>query len=206
MNSHLAASRLIKVLAHLKYTDYAILGTRAPSPARGMPARVSTHETKDRRFQAFRAARSGAGEGARAPSQTGPRIRECASNHQKPNFIFRALICLVLVLAATGASVISAQAQPALSQPMIMQWRYQSDRTLNLTPASDGKIIYLPLAEGVLVALNPADGKLIWKAETGGDFSAAPAVDDRSVFVATQYADADRAHVRGTLRAISKAT
>jgi eukaryotic-like serine/threonine-protein kinase len=132
-----------------------------------------------------------------------------ASRHKKPNFIFRALVYLVLALAATafeGACVISTKAQPALSQPMIMQWRFQSDRTSNLTPASDGKTVYLPLAEGVLVALNPADGKLIWKAEAGGEFSAAPAVDDRCVYVATQYAETDRADVHGTLRAISKAT
>ena len=129
-----------------------------------------------------------------------------ASRLKRPKLNFRALVYLVLALAASGAYVISAQAQPALSQPMIMQWRYQSDRTSNLTPASDGKIIYMPLAEGVLVALNPADGKLIWKAETGGEFSAAPAVDDRSVYVATQYAEMDRARVHGTLRAISKAT
>jgi len=136
-------------------------------------------------------------------------MRKVASTDKNPKLIFRFLVCLVLALAPTafpGAHVISAQGQPALSQPMIMHWRYQSDRTTNLTPASDGKTIYLPLIEGVLVALSPADGKLIWKAEAGGEFSAAPAVDERSVFVATQYAETDKGHVQGTLRAMSKAT
>lgn len=132
-----------------------------------------------------------------------------ASPHKRLNLISRALVSLLLVLPATAfpsGSILSVQAQTALSQPMIMRWRYQSDRTSNLTPASDGKTIYLPLAEGVLVALNPADGKLIWKAETGGEFSAAPAADDRSVFVATRYAEAAPGQVHGTLRAVSKAT
>jgi outer membrane protein assembly factor BamB len=132
-----------------------------------------------------------------------------ASRYKPVNLISRALGYLLLVLPLTAvqvATVHPARAQIALSQPMIMQWRYESDRTTNLTPASDAKTIYLPLTEGVLVALNPTDGKLIWKAETGGEFSAAPAADDRSVFVATRYVDAEQGHVHGTLRAVSKAT
>ena len=51
---------------------------------------------------------------------------------------------VLLSLAVLCAAIRLAQAQPALSQPMIMQWRYESDRTSNLTPAADGKSIYLP--------------------------------------------------------------
>jgi outer membrane protein assembly factor BamB len=57
-----------------------------------------------------------------------------------------------------------------------------------------------------LVALDAGDGRLRWKAEAGGDFSAAPAVDERAVYVATQYAGADKNTMRGTLRALSKDT
>ena len=132
-----------------------------------------------------------------------------ASRHKRVNLISKTLACLLPAITAMVvhcAMTYPAQAQTALSQPLIVKWRYESDRTTNLTPASDRKTVYLPLAEGVLVALSPADGKLIWKAETGGEFSAAPAADDRSVFVSTRYVEPEQGHVHGTLRALSKST
>lgn len=42
-----------------------------------------------------------------------------------------------------------AGSQVALSQPLTIRWRYDSDQTLNLTPAFDNERIYLPL-EGEL--------------------------------------------------------
>lgn len=132
-----------------------------------------------------------------------------ASRHKQVHLISKALACLLLAIPLTVlqfAIACPAQTQIALSQPLVVKWRYQSDRTTNLTPASDGKTVYLPLAEGVLVALNPADGKLVWKAETGGEFSAAPAADERSVFVPTRYAETEPGRVHGTLRALSRST
>jgi outer membrane protein assembly factor BamB len=98
------------------------------------------------------------------------------------------------------------RAQIALSQPLVVRWRYVSDRTSNFTPAADGRTVYLPLAEGVLVALNTSDGKLIWKAEAGGEVSASPEADERAVFVATRYVESEKGQVHGTLRALSKST
>ena len=119
------------------------------------------------------------------------------------------LICCCL-LALSGLPIPSvAQAPPnqiALSQPLVVKWRYQSDQTTNLTPAADKTTVFLPLAAGTLIALNAADGKLLWKAEAGGDFSAAPTTDDRSVYAATKYSEIEQGHVHGTLRALSKPT
>lgn len=95
---------------------------------------------------------------------------------------------------------------PALSQPLTIAWRYESSQTTNLTPAFDEHAVFVPLSGGLLIALNAADGKLLWKSEAGGDFSAAPVADERSVYVATKYSDAEEKHTHGTLRAISKAT
>jgi outer membrane protein assembly factor BamB len=67
-------------------------------------------------------------------------------------------------------------------------------------------MIYVPLTGGVLVSLSAADGKLSWKAEAGGEFSAAPVVDERCVFAASQFSDSSQGHVYGTLRALSKST
>jgi outer membrane protein assembly factor BamB len=119
-----------------------------------------------------------------------------------------ACCCLVMML---GLSLGSAgrrlgQNQIALSQPLIVKWRYQSDQTSNLTPAADKTTVFLPLAAGTLIALNAADGKLLWKAEAGGEFSAAPTTDERCVYAATSYSAPEQKHVYGTLRALSKST
>src|SRR6266849_621810 len=93
-----------------------------------------------------------------------------------------------------------------LSQPLAIAWRYQTDQTTDLTPAADTRTVFAPLGSGVLVALNAIDGKLLWKAEAGGEFSASPAIDDRTVYAASRYAESDQKRVHGTLRALSKST
>ena len=126
----------------------------------------------------------------------------------------RQLISKALCWFLPALSVLAIQSAPryhppdliALSQPLTVKWRYQSDQTSNHTPASDKTTVFLPLADGTLVALNAADGKLIWKAEAGGEFSAAPATDDRIVYAATQYSKPQPGHVQGALRALSKTT
>jgi outer membrane protein assembly factor BamB len=98
--------------------------------------------------------------------------------------------------------------QIALSQPLTVKWQYRSDHTTDLTPATDGSDVFLPLTNGILVALKALDGQLRWKADAGGQFSAAPTADERSVYLATQYEDVagEQRHVHGTLRALSKET
>ena len=128
----------------------------------------------------------------------------------KPWNIFSKLACcfLVTLLGSSPGSAVRppGQNQIALSQPLIVKWRYQSDQTSNLTPAADKTTVFLPLAAGILIALNAADGKLLWKAEAGGEFSAAPTTDERVVYAATRYSDPEQKHVYGTLRALSKST
>src|SRR5688572_5744846 len=101
---------------------------------------------------------------------------------------------------------VSKPPELVLSQPLTLRWVYGSDRTTNFTPANDAKSIYLPLVDGTLVALNASDGKLLWKTEAGGHFSAAPAADETTLYVATEYPTGDGSSARGTLRALSKDT
>ena len=115
----------------------------------------------------------------------------------------------VLIGAVAMCSTVSAAKRGdelVLSNPLTLRWQYTSDQTSNFTPATDTATVYVPLADGTLVALDAGDGRLRWKAAAGGDFSAAPAVDERAVYVATQYAGADKNTMRGTLRALSKDT
>ena len=94
----------------------------------------------------------------------------------------------------------------SLSQPLTVGWRYNSDLTLNLTPAIDRDRVYLPLAGGIIVSLKAGDGSLNWRSEFGGELSASPVADDRSVYVASETGKAEPGTRRatGALRALGK--
>ncbi len=139
-----------------------------------------------------------------------------AGGDKQSNWKLRAwMIALVLAAAAT---VCFAQAQNAgqepakqdprafLSQPLTIGWRYGSELTLNLTPAFDRDRVYLPLAGGIIVSLKAGDGTLNWRSEFGGDLSASPVADDRSVYVASEIGKTESGTRRatGALRALGK--
>jgi eukaryotic-like serine/threonine-protein kinase len=96
--------------------------------------------------------------------------------------------------------------QAFLSQPLTIGWRYDSDLTLNLTPAFDRDRVYLPLAGGIIVSLKAGDGTLNWRSEFGGELSASPVADDRSVYVASETGKpaSGTRRATGALRALGK--
>lgn len=118
------------------------------------------------------------------------------------------LLLIVMIAGGFGELRTSAHGVDglALANPLTLKWRYASDQTSNFTPATDAEGVYVPLADGTLVALSGNDGQLRWKSEPGGEFSAAPAVDEHAVYVATRYATEDKSATRGMLRALSKDT
>jgi outer membrane protein assembly factor BamB len=114
----------------------------------------------------------------------------------------------MLVISASSVPT-HTQIQPpkiALAEPLLLKWRYQTDQISNLTPAADNTTIFLPLTGGGMLALNAADGKLLWRAEGGGESSAAPTSDERTVYASTSYSEPEPGRVHGTLRALSKTT
>jgi outer membrane protein assembly factor BamB len=117
-----------------------------------------------------------------------------------------ASFALVLAVLPARTPAQTKQGELSLAQPLTLKWRYKTEQTTNFTPAHDEKTVFMPLAGGTLVALNVADGQLRWRAEAGGEVSAAPAVDDQVVYVATEYSGVEANSVRGTLRALSKET
>ena len=91
-----------------------------------------------------------------------------------------------------------------LSQPLTVRWKYESNVTLNLTPAFDNERIYLPLAGGIIVALKAKDGQLFWRSEMGGELSASPVADDSMIYVASEASGPMTGHVGGALRALGR--
>jgi len=109
----------------------------------------------------------------------------------------------MIVLVAMFAKIVSANTDVLLSQPLTIRWRYQSDVTLNLTPAFDSERIYLPLAGGTIVALKAKDGQLFWRSEVGGELSASPVADEHAIYVASQTVGKPDV-VAGALRALGR--
>lgn len=96
--------------------------------------------------------------------------------------------------------------QLALSQPLTIRWHYKSNNTINLTPAVNSAHIYMPLADGMLLALDVANGQLLWRAETGGELSASPVADERGVYIASEVlrSPGKEPHAAGALRALGR--
>ena len=126
----------------------------------------------------------------------------------------RAIKLIILLLALTHAPLaklsVSLQTETAnqaeLSQPLTLRWEYMSDDTVNLTPATDGERIYLPLSEGALVSLSAGDGQLIWKMDIGGELSSSPLADESAVYVASEarLESSKTPQATGALRALGR--
>ena len=104
------------------------------------------------------------------------------------------------------ASDIKLSARAVLSQPMTIGWRYDSNLTLNLTPASDEERLYLPLAGGIIVSLKADNGQLNWRSDMGGELSASPVADDHGVYVASETGKPESGARRatGALRSLGR--
>jgi outer membrane protein assembly factor BamB len=114
--------------------------------------------------------------------------------------------CVLFALFATIAMRTSADPGVLLSEPLTVRWRYQSNVTLNLTPAFDKERIYLPLAGGTIVALTARDGQLFWRSDMGGELSASPVADETAIYVASETTGPPNEPRRsgGALRALSR--
>jgi len=66
-----------------------------------------------------------------------------------------------------------------------IHWRADLEAGVAMTPASDGKRVYVATAEGRVFALELASGKVAWTRETGAEFGwSHPVVDRGTLFVA----------------------
>lgn len=119
------------------------------------------------------------------------------------------IIHLVCVFSLAAGSVFTGNKideEALLSQPLTVRWRYESNVTLNLTPACDNERIYLPLAGGTIVALKARDGQLHWRSEMGGELSASPVADNSAIYVASETTspNAEARRQSGALRALGR--
>jgi outer membrane protein assembly factor BamB len=121
--------------------------------------------------------------------------------------LFLAIIqCYFISAASSTETVQETDDEITLSQPLTLRWLYPSSITTNLTPATDGKRLYLPLSSGLLISLNALDGKLNWKTDIGGELSSSPVADQRGVYVASETGSGQRhgLFANGALRALGK--
>lgn len=116
----------------------------------------------------------------------------------------QALLALTLSAAAAGGT----DGPFSLSRPLVVRWSYETRQLTSQTPASATDVLYAPLAGGVVAAIGPRDGQLLWRSEAGGEFSAAPVADERGVYVASELSaqgqDASALYSKGVVRALSR--
>jgi len=121
---------------------------------------------------------------------------------------FKKILQIVLVVGCVASQLAIPATRVApeilLSQPLTVRWKYESNVTLNLTPAFDNERIYLPLAGGTIVALKARDGQLLWRSEMGGELSASPVADDAMIYVSSEALSPMQGHVGGALRALGR--
>ena len=116
------------------------------------------------------------------------------------------LLTAALVVPRSSANNGDAPDKILLSEPLTVRWRYESNVTLNLTPASDHERIYLPLGGGIIVALKAHDGQLYWRSEMGGELSASPVADESFIYVASEVLSQPKEpqNSGGALRALGR--
>lgn len=117
------------------------------------------------------------------------------------------LLCVFSLVVGSVFTPVNADGEALLSQPLTVRWRYESNVTLNLTPAFDNERVYLPLAGGTIVALKARDGQLFWRSDMGGELSASPVADETSIYVASETTKPDgdtRGSSGGALRALGR--
>jgi len=124
-----------------------------------------------------------------------------------------AAVLALAVIAVVGQTTITSSGSTGasdvvdLSQPLTVKWRYESNLTLNLTPAPIADRVYLPLAGGMIVSVMAANGQLNWRSEMGGELSASPVADERVVYVASEIGKPGSGSTRrasGALRALGR--
>jgi outer membrane protein assembly factor BamB len=120
-------------------------------------------------------------------------------------FFLPGLAALASLLFA--ALPLRGQERPLLSRPLGLVWKYETDGTVNFTPALGDGNVYLPLQNGEVVALRAADGELNWRAEVGGSISASPSADATALYIASESgatAEKRNPNVLGAVRAIGR--
>jgi outer membrane protein assembly factor BamB len=142
----------------------------------------------------------------------------CEQNRNNRYLIARALLLLLLPLFflfstkvySASFSIPTVEKGLIFSSPLTVRWQFDSPNTISLSPASSNNYIYLPLSSGEIVSLNTNDGRLIWRTEIGGDFSASPIADERGVYIASRTGETanSRQVLRstGAIRALSQST
>ncbi len=120
---------------------------------------------------------------------------------------------MIFTLPAVCTPALS-DAQPGrhfadLTRPVYTRWLYRTEGVMNLTPAADKERAYMPLSNGSVVSVRLSDGGLVWRSDVGGSLSAAPAVDERYVYVASESLPTAKSvypQATGVLRALSRQT
>jgi outer membrane protein assembly factor BamB len=124
------------------------------------------------------------------------------------HYIRRLAIFLLAFLLSGSSLLCKGQKQPELTQPFHLKWVYEINSGVNITPATDGETIYVPLKTGNIISIRFNNGAFLWERENGGRISAVPTADTKGVYIATEIIhpqpQSSLRQMSGVLRALSQ--
>lgn len=85
-------------------------------------------------------------------------------------------------------------------------WQFSATELGSLQPTAFQERIFLPLADGSLLALNSKNGETLWRAELGGEITGQLPVNGVSIFAASKIAATNEKQASVVIRALSLTT
>lgn len=94
---------------------------------------------------------------------------------------------LILLLSLYQSSPAQDKKAVADSSAVIQQcWQFNTAEQISVKPTVHNEKVFLPLANGNLLALNSANGETLWRTELGGEIVGQITANGSTVFVPTQ--------------------
>jgi outer membrane protein assembly factor BamB len=101
--------------------------------------------------------------------------------------LFLSSISIIIMVAITPYQTAQASFidRLSLSRPLVLKWQYETSDIAELAPHIYKDSVVVPLSKGNLISLHLHDGNLRWRAEVGGEITAAPLAEGQEVYVAS---------------------
>lgn len=108
------------------------------------------------------------------------------------------ILCLSPFSSAQEVKTESPQLRPC--------WQFATAGLSAVKPVVQAEKIFLPLADGSLLALNTSNGETLWRTELGGEITGQIAANGNYVFIVSQIAAAENKKNALVIRALSNST
>lgn len=131
------------------------------------------------------------------------RFRKTAGIKEIQSALF--VIGLVSLILCSGIFSF-AQEVKTESPQLKLCWQFATSGLSAVKPVIQAERIFLPLADGSLLALHTSNGETLWRAELGGEITGQTVANGNYVYVVSQIAAAENKKNALVIRALSNST